>query len=339
MSDRWCLLTSHDRNFEPIARFTVPSMRRYAERHGMDFACFVDFKIDRPPAWAKIYLTEQMFDQGYDYVLWVDADAYFRRTDDDIRHEIDADHDIYFFRERLHGPDSPQDGPLNSGLYVMRNSPLTRQLLARSEARVEFIHHAWWEQAAIMAELGYQSMLTGDRSVPDTLDPAYRDAVRWLPDKWNCFVGRYAVPDPILAHYTGMTLWARRVGLLAEEMIRPFLGSSADTVAQANDTLTEIATILRERQFAVPPDVEARLARSDERIAELEHQLAAKLHQQSEALRHQAEEGRRTLDAREREWAERVAQWEARSNSRTWLMRALWRSILRKNFRRGRPAA
>lgn len=51
--------------------------RRYAVQHGMDYYWIVNGIPARPRAagWGKISLVQQALSLGYEYVVWLDADA------------------------------------------------------------------------------------------------------------------------------------------------------------------------------------------------------------------------------------------------------------------------
>jgi len=68
------LLTGYDSAMAPIGDLTSPLMLAYASKHGMDFLCVRNYPADVRPYWEKLNLVLRAFDQGYDSVLWLDAD-------------------------------------------------------------------------------------------------------------------------------------------------------------------------------------------------------------------------------------------------------------------------
>ena len=50
---------------------------------------------DRPPSWGKVVRIGEVLRSGFDYCLYVDADAIFVRFDADIREYISATKDLH----------------------------------------------------------------------------------------------------------------------------------------------------------------------------------------------------------------------------------------------------
>jgi Nucleotide-diphospho-sugar transferase len=197
-----CLIyTAYDQNYAAVAAFTVPAMRKYAANHGFDFEEYIDRPIELPMAWAKIEIALEKFAEGYDTLVWIDADALVRRFDEDIRIYADDDHDFYFVGER--GMTPGVEVRLNAGLFMMRRTSHSEAFLRAVLRRTEYTHHAWWEQAAIMAEFGLWSHFDGAAVRPDEPN-RFTERLKYLPSRWNNFMGHDLNPDPIVRHFIGL---------------------------------------------------------------------------------------------------------------------------------------
>ncbi len=77
------LYTGHDAAYKPLADITVPRMAEYAERRGMDFACYTEPLIDVPHGiyWTGVCGALNGFREGYDSVMYLDTDQLITNCD------------------------------------------------------------------------------------------------------------------------------------------------------------------------------------------------------------------------------------------------------------------
>lgn len=68
------LLTGYDNKMKELGDLTSPLMLSYASKHGMDFRCVRNFFHDEPAYWQKIPDVIMAFQEGYDKVIYMDAD-------------------------------------------------------------------------------------------------------------------------------------------------------------------------------------------------------------------------------------------------------------------------
>ncbi|SER49154.1 Nucleotide-diphospho-sugar transferase [Faunimonas pinastri] len=216
---KWCLLTACDEGFADISSISVPTMERYAETYGMDFDWVQKTPKDRSPHWQKIYSAQEKFEAGYEFVFWVDADAMFLRYDIDIRSQIDDRHDFYFAREehirREWGVER-----LNSGVWVMRNTPLTRKFLAEVALQPDMQGPNWHDQAAIMVVFGFLSMIDDGLNRADRPVSEYTTRLRMLPLRWNCIAGNDTDPRTVIRHFAGHDRITKRLGMELEVQLQ-----------------------------------------------------------------------------------------------------------------------
>jgi hypothetical protein len=215
------IISAYNEAFEDVGSISAKSIALYAIAHNMDYEIFKLENFDRPPAWSKIYyLMQEINKNQYDYILWVDADACFIRSDVNIADEIQIDKDMLMvnhFCMRRPMPDQ-------YGLYVMSEIPNTGVLLLKSStwclrflekvwSDVDFLHHVWWEQSVFHKLMGYHFEITHGqfKNVPNVEIMAH---IGWLNGIWNCVptssVGGVGQPltinpyDPVIVHFAGM---------------------------------------------------------------------------------------------------------------------------------------
>jgi hypothetical protein len=156
-----------------LLEVAMPTFQRYAETHGYDLVIPDTLKIagQRHPSWLKIPLILKLFEDGYDTVVWIDADVVI------LRHEVDI------LQEAGDAPMAMAvhhtgDGAVpNCGVWVVRPSAAST-LIAAWELTGFARSPCWWEQAAIIATLG------GD---PDATPVSVPPGPLWseLPYHWN----------------------------------------------------------------------------------------------------------------------------------------------------------
>ena len=109
------------------------------------------------------------------------------------------DADIYFALENI----GSNRNRLNAGVWVMRNSDTVIRFLKEIQKLDKYLHHKWWEQAAMIETLGLWSMF--DSGVRRTDEPTpYMEKLSWLPGRWNTFAGIDLNTDAIIRHFIAL---------------------------------------------------------------------------------------------------------------------------------------
>jgi hypothetical protein len=142
---RFAIATLFTSEIADLGRRTSRVMAAYAKRHGYQ-AIIGKARIDvsRPPAWSKILLIERylMENPACDWLMWIDADAVI--ADPARRLEDLVDDNVDFLVAQDQG-----SGPINAGVFLVRNCPAVFDMFRRAYAKVQYIHHVWWEQLAL----------------------------------------------------------------------------------------------------------------------------------------------------------------------------------------------
>jgi hypothetical protein len=195
-----CIATSYDTPFRQIGDYAAMTLRCYARRHGYAALIEDNIAIDRPPSWHCVRLIPQLFDRGFDFVMWIDADAIFSRFDVDVADLITESHDLYMVSHE-HPVHSPPLVP-NMGVILARNCLFCRDLFARLWAMEQYRDHPWWENAAMIKLLGLNSLLREGEDMPAD-DIIAR--IKFLSTAWNCIPSICADVDPVIRHFAGYT--------------------------------------------------------------------------------------------------------------------------------------
>jgi hypothetical protein len=195
---------------EALLEISRPTFEAYARRHGYELITSKTSDPARPPAWAKVPLLREAL-ESYELVLWIDADAVIVDGRDDIAEELAADRFLGLVR---HGE---QQVP-NTGVMLWRAGDRAVELLERTWRDTRFVHHPWWENAALLHALGYD--------LPTALEPGWRRRLRrprpfrlarpspllagvqFLPLEWNSvYLDR--APEPRIVHCVGVPVEQR----------------------------------------------------------------------------------------------------------------------------------
>lgn len=147
---------------------THHNLQDYALRHGYRFqdqSHLLD--SSRPPAWSKILAVQDLFDDGCDWVLWMDADAVIMNSTIELESRIpapDSGIDLVVTHDRRF--------TANSGVWLLRNSQFGRDFLKQ-----------WWGSKSYIRAKGLS--LSGDND-------AFGHVIRRLLD-----LPRYPTPDQV----------------------------------------------------------------------------------------------------------------------------------------------
>lgn len=212
-----CICSSYSRSFSDIGDQASRTLMRYAHAFDYDVEVSIDPPFDRHPAWHRVKLIPDLFLKGYDYVLWVDADAYFARFDVDICSLIIDDSDMYLVRhisQEFRGTYVP-----NTGVMLVKSSDWSKELFTCLWSMTTYENHKWWDNAAFIKLLGYNSLL-GEG--PDLVNESISKHINFIPDNWNFIPGLSLSVDPIIIHYAGYDNDIRR--LLIQRAVSRVLG-------------------------------------------------------------------------------------------------------------------
>ena len=168
----------------------------YCAAHSFDFRAEIktlpgyDVNVG---AWEKIVYLQEALNAGYQYVVWLDADALIYDTSVDLR--TGCPRGIGACWHRI-----PQLNHWNVGVLYLQNSPEVRNFLAQWLAYYPGIGDGWNEQG-VFNMLGRKNKL-----------------IETLSDKWNATINVSMVPDAVVLGYHGAGNPQERFGLMKSTM-------------------------------------------------------------------------------------------------------------------------
>jgi hypothetical protein len=187
--------------------YTRPALERYAERHGYEL-CVIEYRLasERPDSWSKVVLLHRLV-QRADLVVWIDADAIVVDASRDIADDLNSNRVLHLVEHNV------ADGRVpNCGVMALRGGADAQALLEAMWACREFVHHKWWENAALLQLLGYRT----EPPIEPAHDSPWRDKLALLDRAWNS-VPFDESPHPRIVHLPGVSHDERleRLALLA----------------------------------------------------------------------------------------------------------------------------
>jgi hypothetical protein len=177
---------------EPVLRQALRTFGPYAERHGYELRLGESDDHGRPPAWAKVPFLRALLGE-YDEVLWLDADLAILDGTRDIADWVAPDAYQALVEVRIEVLRS-----VNTGVWFLRARERTHEFLEAVWDSTAYIHHQWWENAAVLDLLGYS--LDGYGEPRRT---AWWEGTQILPEEWNTLVGAHGMRRARIRHYTG----------------------------------------------------------------------------------------------------------------------------------------
>jgi hypothetical protein len=214
------IITAYDKKFKTIGEFCSKSLKKYAKKYNYNFKSYtIPSSEQRPQSWFKIKLIQSILNnKNYDFVLWIDADAFFLRYDTNILNYINKKKDIYLVAHyvNVHKGSRFQNTKLtikreNCGVMLIKNSKFSKDLLKKVWEKEEYINHPWWENAAVLDLFGHRAEINGNLDDhKDNIDITKR--VKLLSYDWNCIPSfneneiKLDTYNPIIIHMAGMTI-------------------------------------------------------------------------------------------------------------------------------------
>ena len=176
--------------FKEALELVRPRHQAYANKWHFDYLVVIgEVREDWLPnhgGWAKVELMRQMLAKGYQYVIWIDADAMIIDMDTDLREGCPQGLGMVLH----HGAVTP--GPhLNVGVMMIQNSEKVRAFFDEWASRYPGTNEfPWYEQgeANKMAK-----------------EPKWQGVVIQIEDKWNsCIAAENHVDNAVIEGWHGM---------------------------------------------------------------------------------------------------------------------------------------
>jgi len=175
-------------------------MEFYAAKHDMDFRFDEINPVERPASWYKIPLMKEYL-RTYDRVLWIDVDVVIIDGRKNILDDLG---------EGIHGMvvHNTSEGQIpNMGVWI--TTPEVVPYLEQAWEQHDLIHHAWWEQAAMLRLMGFKIQSPGVGRIKSTV---LWDKTSVLPNQWNHHPFS-PVDNPYFKHWTPFSFEHRMSGM------------------------------------------------------------------------------------------------------------------------------
>lgn len=146
------IITSYDKNYSDIGDKTSTTLKKYAELHNYKFELVKMPKTGRPYAQNKIkILIDKIKENKFEYLLWIDADAFFNTFDINISEEIDDKSEIYLVNHfnEVHKSSIYKNTKLtilriNTGVMLIKVSDFNYNFLLKVWNDEKYKNHPWW---------------------------------------------------------------------------------------------------------------------------------------------------------------------------------------------------
>lgn len=187
-----------------VLKRSYPTFSAYAKRHGYDLIVARENRTGRPASWAKVPALLQALGER-EYAFWIDADAIVMDDSLDVATVLPADS---YQGLVCHEFTNPRRELPNTGVWLLRSDARSVGFLNTVWNSREFIHHDWWENAAVLRHLGYP-VSEIDRRVTTE----WQAGTFWLSQEWNR-ITRQGRRRPVrILHYAGVPNSMRVLGM------------------------------------------------------------------------------------------------------------------------------
>ena len=182
--------------FEPLMELTKEHHATYCERHNFDYWYEIG-EIERPKehgAWAKVKLILKALEKGYEFIVWLDADAMIYDADVDLREAIQADK-IGVCWHRI-----PQLNHWNVGVMYLHNSVAVQNIIDN-----------WWASYPAPADGWFEQGVFNRISISNK-------TVVTISDRWNATFDVNMVPDAVVLGFHGQRDAQYRLKLMQQAL-------------------------------------------------------------------------------------------------------------------------
>lgn len=147
---RVCLIMFYDDTIKSYGDVNYQINRLYCEKYGLQISVSHHRKLqNRHAAWERIpWLLEKISD--FDYLLWVDADAFFYIDANNIVDVIQENATAHFIFSNDIG-----DKNINTGVFIVKHSQYSIQFLRRWLYDEQLYKNnpvpLWWDQGVLIS--------------------------------------------------------------------------------------------------------------------------------------------------------------------------------------------
>jgi hypothetical protein len=193
-----CTLALGD-DYQAKVQPVIASHRAYAQARGFSHALLAQPPSwsDRPPSWMKIPLIQGLFQQGFDRVVYIDADALVTNPAFDAEAVFGAP--VADGRLTL----TEDEAGINCGVMFVEDGPATRRLLDLVWLNDADIFHGTWEQFALKSLMS----LSADIRRHVSIEPDPRRFNSFAPERnrfYRTMERSTWQPGDFVCHFSGI---------------------------------------------------------------------------------------------------------------------------------------
>lgn len=183
-----------------------PSFKAFAHRH--DYAYFEAEKVghQRPAPWYKVTCLLDLL-KTYDLAVFIGCDLVIV----DGREDIPLGNWAWYQEMVRH--DTKCGLVPNDDMWVCRKAMIP--YLEATWKQIKYMHHGWWEQAALLDVMGYDHLAIEQFPIhqADNANELYKHT-RWLINEWNVHI--WDTPQPEHPRFQHATMWPDRKEIMKQ---------------------------------------------------------------------------------------------------------------------------
>jgi hypothetical protein len=147
----------YDENIASYGDINYKINKIYCDKYNIELIkCNERRHSNRHPAWERIPLILKYIND-YDYVMWIDADAFFYNDANNIVDIINDNRNYNFIFSNDVGNNN-----INTGVYIVKNSQYSIDFLTRWQSDEDLYNNnpvpGWWDQG-VLIEMFNQNIL------------------------------------------------------------------------------------------------------------------------------------------------------------------------------------
>lgn len=181
---------------------TRPTFQAWAKKHGYHYIEAGNFEVQRPPAWYKVPLLKAAL-RDHDEAIFIGADLVIVDGMDDFAPYVPKDKWQAMVKHNTGDGEVPNDD-----MWFVRKEMIP--WLDKVWAKTEWLHHGWWEQAALLNLMGYNVPQPTYLKAPTEL----YEHTHFLDNSWN--VHKWDNPQPQYPRFQHATMYPDRAAVMRE---------------------------------------------------------------------------------------------------------------------------
>jgi len=206
-----CLCTWYDDNIKEFADINFEINKKYALKNKYDFIKCNNRRLENKDLpWEKLSLIYSLFEKQYDYIVWIDADAFFYIDSPPIENIINEhnDENVIFsgdMQTRYQSyPISFQLMDINTGFMIYRNNKYSQEFIKNWIINeYPIINPVWWEQNSVLHMYKHNILDIQNNSVIIEYNILQHFEKEHLE---HCFTKQYGLDNkPFIFHMAGET--------------------------------------------------------------------------------------------------------------------------------------